>query len=98
MNNKIYDINLKTNKVVNNMSNNIPFNFSQQEQTYKEYCTSISKTDFANSPRRYIIENTFVKDLLKSAKEYKLPSKEEYYLKKADEIATKLKEFGIEIS
>ncbi len=98
MNNKINRIISNTGKIMNNISSDLPSNFSRLEKAYKEFCANISKTDFANSPRRYMIENTFVKDLASSAKEHKLLQQEEFYSKKAAEIATKLKEFGIEIS
>lgn len=97
MNNKINGMMFNAGNVMNNASNNTPSNFSRLEKTYTEFCDGINKTDFANSPRRYIIENTLVKDLAKSAKENNLAEKEVFYAGKAQEIATKLKEFGIEI-
>ncbi len=97
MNNKVNGMMFNTGNVMNNTTGNPPSNFSRLEKTYTEFCEGISKTDFANSPRRYIIENTLVKDLAESAKEHKMAEKEEFYTKKAQEIAQKLKEFGIEI-
>lgn len=98
MNNKINGTIFNAGNAMNNTSNNTSSNFSRLEKAYNDFCKDINKTDFANSPRRYMIENTLVKNLAISAKEHKLSIQEALYTKKAEEIANKLKEFGIEIN
>ena len=74
----------------------LPIEVATAKNLYKGFVEKMSKSDFANSPRRYIMELDYLKQIKTSATRYKLSSEVENAENKIIEITSKLKnEFGI---
>jgi len=92
----------KIKRVNNNMNNNknnndLPRDIVMLGKIYSDFALKMDKSDFANSPRRYIVELNYVKNLKEKSIGYKLSLEAEKWAKKEEEIRSKLKEFGIKI-
>ena len=72
-----------------------PYELQQLEQIYVNFQSKAQKSDFCNSPRRYIIELEQVKQLKELSISYQLDDEVEKWAKKEEEIKLKLEEFGI---
>ncbi len=94
------------NKMTNNINqkntdNNekaIPFELAQFLNIYKKFTEKMDKSDFANSPRRYIVELNYVKKIKELALSKNITIEAERMAQKEQDINAKLKdEFGIVI-
>lgn len=79
----------------NNETNNIDSKYQKMEDYYTDFIKKAERSDFANSPRRFVAELKIVEQLIEQAKTKNLTQKAEIYAAKKAEILAKLKEFGI---
>lgn len=82
-----------------NMSNNekLPGMYKIAQTSYTKFQSQMDKSDFANSPRRYISELSYIKSLKDLAAKFKLQGEIEKLDARKKEIDDKLKEFGIKV-
>ncbi len=92
---------MKNNINQKNTDNNkkaIPYELAQFLNLYKNFTEKMDKSDFANSPRRYIVELNIVKEIKEMALSNNITSEAERMAEKEQDINAKLKdEFGIVI-
>ena len=86
-----------TNKINSKINEDIlPVEFKISNSIYESFINKISKTDFANTERRYIIELEQLKQLKNVAKKYNIQNETDKIQEKITKITEKLKnEFGI---
>ena len=77
------------------LSNNSPYD--RLKRAYADYINQTNKSDFAKSPRRYVVELTFVKNLIANIPEDKKDIETERWKKREQEIHEKLLEWGIKM-
>ena len=97
MNKYFNNINFKNNINKESKTNNPNQGFKNLEFAYSKFNKSMETSDFKNSPRRYIVEHSLLKELIKSSKENNYQDKEAFYQSKFNEIVQKLDDFGIKI-
>ncbi len=85
-------------KKINKANENLPAALVKLEELYSDFIKQMEKSDFKNSPRRYIVELGYVKNLKKSSESFKLSSEIEKWTNKEKELCLKLDEFGIKIN
>ena len=78
--------------------NNFPKILLQTRELYDDFVFQMQKSDFYNSPRRYIIERSYIKQLVNLAEKYKISQESEKWNLKLSEIEQKLADFGIKIN
>lgn len=95
----------RINRIQNNMNNNLnnqggkmPLALAKLNELYSEFSQKMDKSDFCNSPRRYIAELGYVQNLKKTSESYNFSAEAEKWDKKEQEIRAKLAEFGIKIN
>ena len=71
--------------------------YDNLKRSYYDYIEQTNKSDFANSPRRYVVELTFVKNLIANIPEDKKDIETERWKKREQEIHEKLLEWGIKM-
>lgn len=79
-------------------SNNLPNVFLQMQKVYQNFVKQMEKSDFCNTPRRYIVELGYAKQLSNLADKYKIPVESEKWSSKIVEIEQKLADFGVKIN
>lgn len=98
MNQKIASNIFRNTRGMMNNSHNLPADFTTLKQLHKDFAEKMNKSDFANSPRRFITELSYIKILKELAKKYNLAEElKEINIQEA-EIRKKLSEFGITIA
>lgn len=83
----------------NNMNNNekLPGMYKIAQASYVKFQSQMDKSDFANSPRRYISELSHIKSLKELATKFKLQGEIDKLNARKKEVDDKLKEFGIKV-
>lgn len=79
-------------------SNNLPAIFLQMQKVYQDFVKQMEKSDFCNSPRRYIVELGYAKQLSNLADKYQIAAESEKWTSKISEIEQKLADFGVKIN
>ena len=64
---------------------------------YNAFVENMNKSDFCNSPNRYITEHTLIRSIIKLCQEKGLEDNLGDWLLKQIEVTKKLKEFGIRL-
>ncbi len=75
----------------------IPFELAKLLDIYEDFTDKMDKSDFTNSPRRYIVELNYVKNIKESAISSNIAAVAERMAQKEQDIRAKLNEFGIAI-
>ncbi len=91
-------INKPTTQNRNNITQQTNTAYQNSKRVYADYIKQTNNSDFANSPRRYIIELNFIKNLQKLALSEKNQTEYEKWNKRETEIKEKLNEWGIQIN
>ena len=76
----------------------IPTSHSMLRKIYTDFANKMENSDFSNSPRRYVVELEYVKNLLNSAKTHNLKEELSVWEQKKTEITQRLQEFGITVN
>ena len=71
--------------------------YDNLKRSYYDYIEQTNKSDFANSPRRYIVELSFIKNLKDLAQQNKNKDECEKWNKREMEIRDNLLQWGIKI-
>ncbi len=71
--------------------------YNNAKRVYADYIKQTNNSDFANSPRRYIIELNFIKNLQKLALDEKNQTEYATWNKRETEIRNQLNKCGIQM-
>lgn len=86
------------NNKLNNQGEKLPLTLVKLQELYSDFSDKMEKSDFCNSPRRYIVELGYVQNLKRTSAAYKLTAQTEKWEKREQEIVSKLTEFGIKVN
>jgi len=79
-------------------NNEFPKQYKILKDLYGTFARKMDKSDFANSPQRYISELSYIRNLKNTAKELNIESEIQKMTEKEDIVCKKLSEFGISIA
>lgn len=89
---------LNMNSSFNISNSDIPRSHILLKKLYSDFVLQMEKSDFCNSPRRYVSELEYVKNLINSSKNHNIDNEVVIWEQKKTEVVQKLKEFGITIN
>ncbi len=89
---KINLINLNSNQNLNTQTSNP---YDNLKKAYLDFVKQMSKSDFSNSPRRYIIELNLVQELKNLSSQNQ--EEQDIWIEKENKIRDSLLQWGVEI-
>ena len=95
MNNKITNNLVRTTGNLMNKKEALPHAYKILKNSYDDFVQSMNKSDFANSPRRYMSELTYVRTLKNFAQENNLLQELKTMADKEESLLKKLADLGV---
>lgn len=95
MNNKITNNLVRTAGNQMNKKETLPYTYKMLKKSYDDFVRNMSKSDFSNSPRRYMSELMYVRTLKEAAKGNNLPQELKTMADKEESLLKKLADLGV---